>query len=367
MAAEKILTFVESLEGGGVERVALRLAGMWAASGRHVTILAGSLIGPLVAEIPAGVDIVECGSSRYAPLGLALARALRELRPDVLFCPGNYYSAIAVAARLLLGAECPPIICKISNAFRRMDYNAAQQAGYTAWLRLHAHGIDHFVAMSEAMRLEAISVARIPPGRISVIPNPAPAAGPPSLAEIEPPGGPMVLGVGRLFPQKRFPMLVEAFARANHPEANLVILGEGPERRRIEAAAERFGVSRSLSLPGYAADPLAWMVRAHVTALSSSFEGVPNVLRESLSVGTPVVSTACSSAIGEIVTSPKLGSIVPIDDVGALAEAIATRLATQPDRPAIASASGGSQPEGASQAYLRCMDSLLRGSGLSKM
>jgi glycosyltransferase involved in cell wall biosynthesis len=153
-------------------------------------------------------------------------------------------------------------------------------------------------------------------------------------------------------------MLVEAFARTKHPEAELVILGEGPERRRIEAAAAGFGISRSFSLPGYSADPLAWMARAHVTALSSAFEGVPNVLSESLSVGTPVVSTACSSGVGEIVTSPALGSIVPLDDVEALARAIATRLTVAPDRPSIAAASRRSHPDRPDLSYLRLMDEL---------
>ena len=102
------------------------------------------------------------------------------------------------------------------------------------------------------------------------------------------------------------------------------------------------------------------MGRARVTALSSSFEGVPNILRESLSVGTPVVSTACSSAIGEIVTSPELGSVVPVDDIEALAQAIADRLAAQPNRPAIAAASGSRFIGQADHAYLRAMDGLVR-------
>jgi glycosyltransferase involved in cell wall biosynthesis len=359
MAADKILTFMESLEGGGVERVALRLASLWAAAGREVTIVAGCLRGPLVVEVPSGVDVIECGSGRYGPLAIGLVRAVRERRPDILFCPGNYYSAIAVAARLLLGADCPPIVCKISNAFNRPDFNPMQQAAYTAWLRLHANWIDHFVAMTDAMRREAISVARVRPECVTVIPNPAPLP-PASLSppEMEWPGAPIVLGVGRLYPQKRFHKLVEAFARANRPDARLVILGEGPERRRIEDAAARFGVSNAFSLPGYVAEPRAWMAHAHVTALSSVFEGAPNVLRESLSVGTPVVSTACSSAVGEIVTSPMLGSIVPIDDVSALAEAIVARLNASPDRAAIRGAANQSCAEASDRLYLELMDRL---------
>lgn len=353
----RILTFVESLEGGGVERVALRLAGLWAAAGRQVTIVAGSLRGPLLTELPSGVEIIEIGTKYYGPLGLGVAQAVRRLRPDILFCPGNYYSAIAVGARLLLGVDCPPILCKISNALQRPDFNLLQQGGYTAWLRFHARWIDHFVAMSDGMSREAISVAHIRPAKISVIANPAsraPASLPPRNTDSDEP--PLVLGVGRLSSQKRFHKLVEAFALAGRSDARLVILGEGEERGRIEGAARRLGISQSVTLPGHVSDPLQWMARAHVTALSSAYEGMPNILRESLSVGTPVVTTACSGAIAEVIDRPILGSIVPINDTRALASAIRARLAKSPDRKAIAASANREDAAQSACAYLDLMD-----------
>lgn len=354
--AKHIFIFIESLAGGGVERVALRLAALWAQAGRRVSLVAGSLAGPLVVELPAGVDVVELGTARYGALAIGVIGAIARMRPDVIFCPGNYYSAIAVGARMALGRSCPPIVCKISNAFLRRDFQFWQQAGYAAWLRFHAPWIDRFVAMSDAMREEAVAVAGIAPPRIETIPNPLLA----SRAPLEAAGDrPLVLGVGRLFPQKRFHKLVEAFAAVESPDAELVILGDGPERGRISDAAERLGIAARVRLPGYAIDPLPWMASARVLALSSAFEGVPNVLREALSVGTPVVTTACSSAIGHIVTDARLGSIVPIDDMEALARAIGERLAVIPDRVAIAEEFGltdGGRPE---LEYLRLMDELV--------
>jgi glycosyltransferase involved in cell wall biosynthesis len=93
-------------------------------------------------------------------------------------------------------------------------------------------------------------------------------------------------------------------------------------------------VTDRLHLPGHAADPLPLLARATVAVLSSEFEGVPGVLREALSVGTPVVSTDSSHAIAEIVTSPALGTIVPRDDSVALVAAIDAWLSPGARRPA---------------------------------
>jgi len=327
--AHHILLFVESFIGGGVERVALRLADGWIRAGRQVTIAAGSLAGPLAAEIPRGASLIDLGTRNYGSLSAATVRAIGRVAPDIVMCPGNYYSAIAVAARLALGRHCPPIIAKISNAFIRHDFSAPAQAGYATWLRFHARFIDRFVALSDGMRDEAIEVAAIDPGRVVTIANPAAPA--PALAWAR--REPMILGVGRLVAQKRFERLVEAFARLPRSlGARLVLLGDGPERARIAAAAARLGVAGRVAMPGNSADPFPWMARARVLALSSDYEGMPNVLGEALSVGTPVVTTDCSSSIADIVRDPRLGSVVPIGDGGAMAAALHRWFTAEPDR-----------------------------------
>jgi glycosyltransferase involved in cell wall biosynthesis len=110
----------------------------------------------------------------------------------------------------------------------------------------------------------------------------------------------------------------------------LIILGEGNKRRELEELADSLGVHQSLTLPGYAENPFAYMARAAVFVLSSRFEGLPGVLIQAMACGCPVVSTDCASGPREILERGAYGPLVPVGDDKALAEAIQTVL----DKPA---------------------------------
>lgn len=349
MPAAHILTYARDLRGGGVERALLRLAGGWAAAGRRVTLVLGAAAGPLAAEMPAGVGLIELGTSSMRALARAVPREVRARSPDLLFCAGNHYTSIAAWARLSLGRRCPPIVAKMSNAVQRSDHSPLMDRGHGAWLALHGRFLDHLVAMTPATAAEAGRATRME-GRASAIPNPPPSpvlgARPPPL-----PPAPFILGVGRLVPQKRWDRLVAMMPAL---DAAVVILGDGPGRAAIEAQARALGVANRLHLPGHAADPLPAMRRAAVLALTSDFEGVPGVLREALSVGTPVVSTDSSPAVAEIVTGPALGTIVARDDPPALLAALRRWLASE-TRPAPVPLPGGDS----TQRYLALFDGLV--------
>ena len=105
---------------------------------------------------------------------------------------------------------------------------------------------------------------------------------------------PVVMGVGRLAPEKDFPGLVRAAAAVGRERPlRLMILGEGPERGRIEATAREVGFAQHLALPGRVDNVLAHLSRAGVFALSLRFEGFGNALVEAMACGTPVVATDC--------------------------------------------------------------------------
>jgi glycosyltransferase involved in cell wall biosynthesis len=332
--AQHILSFVQTLDGGGVEAALLRLAAGWIGRGRRITLIAGNVDGPLAAQLPPAADLIVLGDRRYNALARALPAVVAELRPDVVFCPGNHYTAVAAWLRLRLGRRCPPIVGKVSNALDRGS------AGYRLWLRIHPRFLDQVVAMTPGMAAEAIATTRIARERVHVISNPlrAPAqAGAQSHKRaVLGPGHPLrengyLIGVGRLVPQKRWDRVIAALPRL--PDIPFLILGEGPERAALVAQATALGVADRVHLPGHVTDPLPLIADAAALVLTSDYEGVPGVLREALSVGTPVVATESSVAIRELVTGSDLGSVVPLDDDAALVAALAYWLQPGRQRP----------------------------------
>lgn len=330
--AEHILTYAQRLQGGGVERAMLRMAAGWLKSGRRVTLVLGSREGPLAAEIPPGIDLIELGDARYSAL-LSLARHVRAVQPDLIFCAGNHYTGIAAATRLRLGRHGPPIVGKVSNALVRPELSPGAAWRYRQWLRLHPRFLDHVVAMTPAMAAEAIAEMRMPAERVSVIANP-PAGTVAGVAPVAIPEGRYMIGVGRLEPQKRWDRLLTALPQLRDREIELLLLGEGSARAALEAQVVALGLGGRVRMPGHAGDPLPALKGAAVAVLTSDYEGVPGVLREALSVGTPVVSTESSVAVREIIHAPELGSVIDREDADGLVAALDHWLAPDAARPA---------------------------------
>lgn len=344
--AHHILTYAEDLRGGGVERAQLRLARGWLAAGRRVTLVIEDIAGPLAAELPEGLDIV--APSRL----LALPKVVRRLKPDLIFCPGNFYTGIAAWTRLRLGKACPPIVAKMSNAPARADHGRLMHAAHQIWLARHGSLLDHLVAMTPATADEAALATRMI-GRTSVIPNP-PAVPIPGTLPALPPR--YILGVGRLEPQKRWDRLIAALPLLADRTIPLVILGEGNDRGAIETQIHTLGLERRVLLLGHSTDPLPVMARAAVLVLTSDYEGVPGVLREALSVGTPVISTDSSAAVAEIVDRPDRGTVIARDDAAALVGALDAWLAPTTQRPAPVAQPGADS----ANRYLALFDKLVR-------
>jgi glycosyltransferase involved in cell wall biosynthesis len=149
----------------------------------------------------------------------------------------------------------------------------------------------------------------------------------------------MILYAGLLIARKGVDVLLEAFARVARPGTALVLVGGSAERddRRhaLERRAADLGCAGRVRFVGprpHGEMPL-WFSAADVFAFASRLEGFPNVVREAIACGTPCVATALPG-MTEVVTA-ECGLIVPPDDVGAFASALAKALAGEWDRAAI--------------------------------
>lgn len=167
---------------------------------------------------------------------------------------------------------------------------------------------------------------------------------------------PIILGVGRLVPQKDFSTLIKAFSRVRQSRpVHLVLIGEGRQRSELTTLAQSLGIEKDIWMPGFSDNPYAFMSKASMLVLSSIYEGLPNVLIEALACGCPIVSTDCPSGPSEILEKGKYGTLVAMGDVHALAQAIHHTLNNPPNRNDLCLRAADFDIEKVSQQYLNVL------------
>ena len=328
----RVLTYLHSFEPGGVEYDILRFNKAWADRGVDVRIALGRREGRLE-EIAPDLPYTQFQTGRMSSAGFEtlwmiwhLPRMIRAVKPDILFCGGNSYAVVAVAMRLLLGRNCPPMIQRISNDLVRKDMPQPIRAVYHWWLRLQAPYFAALVAMAEPARAEIIERMSADPGRVVAINNAcltqaeADRLAAARDAVVRERTGRGWLAIGRLASQKNFALLIEAFAKLARPDDRLTIVGEGPERAALEQLAARLGVANRLILAGHQRNVDSWLADADALVLSSDYEGLGIVVIEALAAGVPVVATDCSVNMAMLLEG--IGTLVPVGDAGALANAM---------------------------------------------
>jgi glycosyltransferase involved in cell wall biosynthesis len=243
-------------------------------------------------------------------------RALRELRPDLVhthLAHADVYGGLAAAR---LGR---PLVSTKHNddRFRTGPFRFVDRA-----LAARARRV---IASSDALARFCVERVGLPSDKVTVVryglDSPPKPWGDNARVEL-PEGARVLLAVARLVEQKGVDVAVAALPtiRATHPEAVLVVLGEGPLRDRLRAEA-----GDALVLPGRAGDVAAWLRRADLFVHPARWEGFGIVLLEAMLSSLPVVATRVS-AIPEIVADGDTGLLVPPDDPAALAAAVTTLL-----------------------------------------
>jgi len=290
-----------------------------------------------------------------AKMVLRLRDFLKELpRPAILFPFQINSNIVASAANLLLpkSARLPCVfndranILMLTDVLRRGRGGAATVAAFRSVARFCYGRADYVIANAEANSEQIREFVGKPELRVDTIYNPLDAVGIQARfpardrTSFLDPGGPLITTHGRLDPQKGFDILLEAFARVREKiPARPRIVGEGDERRALEAQAERLGIVDDLELPGFTADPLPLIEEGDVYVLPSRFEGLPNALLEGIAAGLPCIAADCISGPSEIIgTEGDDGLLIPVEDVEALTEALLTVLRDDARRQSLANA-----------------------------
>lgn len=327
----RVAFFFHALLGGGVERVMINLARGFVDNGIETDMVLGRAEGPLLSHVPPAVRVFDLGVSRMHQALPGLVRYLRRERPKVILSALDHCNAVALLAKAW--ARVP------SRVIVSVHFDTSQVVAHArnfldrsvrVWTRLLYPWADAVVAVSQGVAEDLIHRTGISREKVRVIYNPVitpelflRAEEDPGHPWLAPGSPPVILGVGRLAKQKDFSTLIRAFARVRAVRpARLLILGEGEERAELERLVKELGLVQDVSLPGFSANPYAFMKRAAVFVLSSRYEGLPTVLVEALALGTPAVATDCPSGPAEILEGGRWGRLVPVGDEEALARAI---------------------------------------------
>jgi len=324
-----VAIYLRLLYGGGAERVMVNLMHSFVEQGLKVDLVMNTVDGPYMNQVPPEVRIVDLKAPRMLSGFPKLASYLRKEKPTVLLSGLHYNNEIALWAKALaLGST--KVIVTEHNTLSIHAQNRSTDSWSPLLAKFFYPWADGIVAVSQGVAKDLAGVTGLPIEDIKVIYNPiinsqmlANSEEPLDHPWFKPGEPPVILGVGRLEPQKDFPTLIQTFAKVREVRpAKLMILGSGRERERLNSLVQELGLMEDVCIVGFTKNPYPYIKHSAVYVLSSAWEGFGNVIVEALALGTPVVSTDCPSGPQEILAGGKYGELVSVGDTEAMAQAI---------------------------------------------
>jgi glycosyltransferase involved in cell wall biosynthesis len=328
-----------------------------------------ALLRPVLLPMKADANIRHIGS---------LADYLKDRQPDILLSALTYTNLAALWAKRLAGVATSVIVSERIALSTHIGSDGRSRHWRWRFLlpvvsRVYRMA-DGILAVSDSVANDLAENTRISRESIKTIYNPVVDAKLSELAgeALDHPWfrrgqPPVILGAGRLIPQKDFATLLRAFAMLHSKrDARLIILGEGKLRPSLEALANELGVADAVKLPGFIENPYNYMANSSVFALTSCYEGLPGVLIQALACGCPAVSTDCPGGSAEILENGRYGRLVPVGDVDQLADALEATLNNPPDRDVLKTRASEFSVDKAAVKYLEYLDNIVvRGSEYS--
>jgi len=357
----RILRVIARLNMGGPAIHVANLAAGLETRGYHTTLVAGSLARgedsmAFLAE-RLGVTVVSVAELQREVSALHDARSvhrvaelIRSERPHILHTHTAKAGAIARAAALLAGGARPPVVLHTFHGHVLKGYfDAGRTALFRHVERTLARACDVLVAVSPEVRDELVELGVAPREKFVVIrlgiPLEERLGDPTADADYRRlygiPRDAFVVGwVGRMTGVKDTSAVVEIVRAARELGVNAVLcmVGDGPDRERLERLAHELGIARQCYFVGYQSDVAGYYRLFDVFLLPSVNEGTPVSAIESLASGTPVVANRVGG-VPDVVRDGMDGFLVEAGDTDAAAASLA-KLAVDPELRARLGASG---------------------------
>lgn len=323
----KLLFVINSLEGGGAEKVLVKILKQIDKEIFlcDVALLSGK--GIYINELKDNFNIYDLGV-RSEKIGKYIPVAVKNLidlekKYDLVFSfmwESNIINLIAslFSKKKRIISERINLIEYINRTFPNLKRHCA-----TLLTKLFYKRANLITTPSYGVKNQLINSFKIKDRNIKAIPNPFDLDKISSFSKEEIDiNFPYILFVGRLHKQKNIPLLLKAFKDLRTENIRLLIIGEGQEKENLINLANELGILERVIFMDFQKNPYKYMSRAVCLVLPSNFEAFPNVLVEAMVSGCPVISTNCPFGPSEIIENEKNGILVPVGDKEALKDAL---------------------------------------------
>lgn len=330
MKNKKITFLISSLVGGGAEGVCVNIANALAQDNWQVDLVVLNLKNAAYKErVSSKVNLVNLNVSNARYSFKPIKKYIKENKVEKVLVFNYELAVMLVLIRKLSFVKFKIIARNIIMLSKSMVYNNNLWNKFIVFpfINKFYFKVDHIVNQCKAMEKDLLSIYPQLKGKTSVIYNPVNKLIEDKAKEIDfeiIEKKDYLLCVGRLEEQKAFHYAIEAFAKISgeFPKLRLKIVGQGSLEEKLKELAKKFGVEDKVDFEGFQKDIIPYYLGAKATLLTSLYEGFPNVLIESISLGTPIVAFDCPSGPSEIVVDGENGYLVKYQNIDDLVEKI---------------------------------------------
>ncbi len=330
MQKSRLVFIIHALNVGGAERIIVTLLNHVDRDKYEVHLILFQAIGAFMDEIKDDVIVHNLNAPSAKKGLLSLIKKLHYLKPDTVFSGIGFVNSLLSAFIPLVNRLSNKNIHWVARETNIVSIinNKERFSSINNWLYRHTYkNYNVIVCQSNVMRQDLLEQYQIPNEKMVIINNPVDIerVQKGSLEELPRPflkEKLNILAVGAMRTQKRFDLLLQAFALLQPNHYTLTIVGTGVEESKIKALAHKLGIVSSVYFEGFQSNPYKYMQHADMMVLSSEYEGFPNVLLEANSCGLPIIAFDCKGGTTEIIKEGFNGQLVPCKDIQKLAQKI---------------------------------------------
>ena len=319
--SKNVTFFISSISGGGAEGVCINIANTLSHRGWDVTIVVLNLINiDYKDRIDKKVKLIslDVSHARYSFFKIRRLIQNKNIKKVVAF---DYVMVVilSIINKSFLKKKFYLILRNINTlSKKKIQKQSIKQMFIYKLLNWTLFQVDFIVNQCKEMQDDLLKIYTIEEKKINYIYNPVAT----NIEKIANSGYTedkenYFLCIGRLETQKAFEYAIQSFSIfvKKVPGFKLKIVGKGSLENYLKRMAEKYGVADDVEFMGFQSNTIPFYQKARATLLTSHYEGFPNVLIESITLGTPVISFNCKSGPDEIIEEHKNGYLVEYQNV----------------------------------------------------